>query len=89
MSIQTRLILALSALALALVLGIVLLFQWRFDLGMADYLHAQQEARLSLLAEELAERWEEDPQWQLLREDPKRFFPSGAAHARPGRCRSP
>lgn len=74
MSIQTRLILALSSLALALVLGIVLLFQWRFDLGMVDYVNAQQQARLEWLAEELAERWDEDPGWEQLRADPKAFF---------------
>jgi two-component system sensor histidine kinase BaeS len=74
MSIRSRFILALCALALALVLGIVLLFQWRFDLGMSDYLLAQQELRLQLLADELAERWQEDPGWQSLRAEPKKFF---------------
>jgi len=74
MSIRSRLVLALCALALALVLGIVLLFQWRFDLGMSDYLLAQQQLRLQLLADELAERWQEDPGWQALRAEPKKFF---------------
>ncbi len=73
MRIQTRLILSLSAMALAVVLGIVLLFQWRFESGMVEYVNAQQGERLERLAEEMADRWEDDPGWQQLRNDPKAF----------------
>lgn len=73
MRIQTRLILTLSLMALAVVLGIVLLFQWRFESGMVDYVNAQQRERLQVLAVDLAERWQADPGWQSLREDPHEF----------------
>ncbi|MFZ5756798.1 MAG: ATP-binding protein [Pseudomonadota bacterium] len=74
MSIQTRLILALSAFALALVLGVVLLFQWRFDSGLLDYVNAQQEKRLEAFALVLAESWREDPGWLAFTADPRSFY---------------
>jgi len=73
MSIQTRLVFSLSALALALVLGIVLLFQWRFDRGLLDYVNAQQQQQLQAVSAELAQRWRADPGWTELRDEPRRF----------------
>jgi len=73
MSIQTRLILSLSTLALALVLSIVLSFQWRFDRGLLDYVNAQQQQRLRAVSAELADRWRDDPGWTALQDDPRRF----------------
>jgi two-component system sensor histidine kinase BaeS len=73
MSIQTRLVLALSTLVLALVLGIVLLFQWHFDRSLLDYVNAQQQRQMQAVSAELAGRWRDDPGWQALQEDPRRF----------------
>jgi two-component system sensor histidine kinase BaeS len=73
MSIQTRLVLALSALVLALVLGIVLLFQWHFDRGLLDYVNAQQQRQMQAVSAELAVRWRDDPGWLALQDDPRRF----------------
>lgn len=74
MNIRTRLILALSTLALVLVLGIVLLFQWRFDAGLLDYVNDQQRVRLEIFALELGERWREDPGWTELLADRQQFY---------------
>lgn len=90
MSIQTRLIVSLSALVFALVLGIVMLFQWQFDRGLLEYVNAQQQQHLQAVSAELAERWRGDPGWSTLRDNPRRFHrllqraAQGAGGERPG-----
>lgn len=73
MSIQTRLILSLSALVLVLVSGIMLVFQWHFDRGLLDYVNAQQQQQLQKVSSELAMHWRTDPDWNELRDEPQRF----------------
>lgn len=66
MRIRTRLILALSSLALAVVLAVMVLLHWRIDQGLNDYFAQRQQARLEAVAGRLAERWEDDPHWEQL-----------------------
>ncbi len=73
MKIQTKLILALSSLALILCFALYYLIQWSFDRGMAHYVNQQERQVLNEVAESLSGFYQQHGSWQGLSENPRKF----------------
>ncbi|SHG92485.1 ATP-binding protein [Ferrimonas marina] len=66
MSLASKLILAFVGVTLVVLSATLLLARWSFERGFLEYVDAVQQSRLEQVAQELAERFQQDGGWQQV-----------------------
>lgn len=71
--IQTKLFLAMLAVACGVVICMFLVMRWSFNRGFLDYVNKADRERLDVLAVVLEESYSREGSWRFLQDDPRRW----------------
>ncbi|WP_086932606.1 ATP-binding protein [Agarilytica rhodophyticola] len=73
MTIQSKLILALTGLGLGTCLALYLFMQWSFDRGLISYVNEQEKASKQALTEALSHYYRQNSNWQEFANNPRSY----------------
>ncbi|GAB4374017.1 MAG: ATP-binding protein [Deltaproteobacteria bacterium] len=84
--IQTKLFLAMLAVACGVLAGMYLVLRWSFSRGFLDYVNRADRERIEQLSGVIEEAYAEEGSWRFVTEDPRRWQRL-IRFSRPGRFR--
>ena len=74
LSIRTKLFLALVGTGALVALAMLATLRWSFERGLVELVQGREEARISAIAERLAEVYRRDGGWEGLRRDRRQWI---------------